>query len=248
MANSKTNKVVIITGGAKRIGKAIALLLHQQQYDLVIHFHSSAQQAKQLAEQLNQTRANSCLLVQGELAQENNCQKIIAAASNHFGRVDAVINNASNFYPTPIELATEEQWQDLMASNLKAPIFITKYAAPELRKHQGCIINIIDIYAQRPLAEHPIYCAAKAGLQSLTKSLAADLAPEIRVNGVAPGAILWPENDSGVPNQQELLKRVPLGRLGEPDDIAKAVKFLIADAPYISGQIIAVDGGRSVKP
>lgn len=243
-----SNKVALITGGARRIGAHIAKMLHHAEYDIMIHYRHSEQEANELCTKLNLLRANSCTHVKGDLAKINNYEKIIQNTINTYGKLDALINNASTFYPTEIDNITEKQWQDIMASNLKAPTFLCQYVAPHLRITQGAIINIIDIYAERPIANHPLYCSAKAGLQMLTKSLARDLAPEIRVNGVAPGAILWPENDAGVDSKQELLKRIPLNKLGEPDDIAKTVRFLLTDAPYISGQIIAVDGGRSVMP
>ena len=242
------SKVAIITGGAKRIGAEIAKTLHASDFNILMHYRRSTDEAKKLCSELNKIRPNSCNLVKGELNDATSYSLIINKAVTEFGQIDVLINNASSFYPTPIELITEEQWQELMASNLKAPLFLSQKAIPELRKTQGSIINIVDIYAERPLAEHPIYCAAKAGLQMLTKSLARDLSGNIRVNGVAPGAILWPENDTGMDSAEEILKRIPLNSLGEPSDIAKTVRFLLLDAPYINGQIIAVDGGRSVMP
>jgi len=240
-------KTLLITGGAKRIGREIALTLHNE-FNIALHYRSSKQAAEELASKLNATRADSCSLIQGDLHQEECLENLVQTAVKQFGSLDALINNASSFYPTPIETINNDHWHDLMGSNLKAPLFLAKHAAAELRKSKGCIINIIDIYAQKPLSNHPIYCAAKAGLSSATLSLANDLAPEIRVNGIAPGAILWPENDNSEITQTDLLKRVPLARLGEPQDIAKTAKFLICDAPYITGQIIAVDGGRTTRP
>ena len=249
MALEKTsNKVALITGGARRIGSYIAKTLHQSGYDIMIHYRHSEDDAHDLCTRLNVQRQNSCARIDGDLSNIHSYEKIINATIQTYGKLDALINNASTFYPTNIEEVSEEHWQELMASNLKAPIFLSKYATPELRKTHGSIINIIDIYAQRPLANHPIYCSAKAGLQMLTKSLAYDLAPEIRVNGVAPGAILWPENDSGMNSPEELLKRIPLQRLGDPSDIAKTIRFLLNDVPYISGQIISIDGGRTIMP
>jgi len=245
---NQNSKVAIITGGARRIGAVIAKTLHKSGYAIVIHYRNSATDAEKLMQELNNQRQNSCQIIQGDLDDSQTYSDIINTAMNNFGRIDALINNASSFYPTPIAEITETQWHDLMASNLKAPLFLSKHAAPELSKHLGCIINIIDIYAQRPLADHPIYCSAKAGLQMLTKSLARDLNGKVRVNGVAPGAILWPENDIGLDTQEQLLERIPLNKLGEPNDIAKTVLFLVQDAPYINGEIIAVDGGRSVMP
>ena len=240
------SKTILITGGARRIGKTIAANLHQRGHNIMIHYRSSAPEAQQLKRELNDIRANSCDIVQCDLSDINSFEHINEAVISTFGKLDVLINNASAFYPTPLASVDEAQWDDLMASNLKAPLFLANKLLPQLKKHNGCIINIIDIYAERPLADHAIYCAAKAGLQMLTKSLARDLAPEIRVNGIAPGAILWPENDAGIDSQETLLTRIPLNRLGDPQDIAKTATFLIEDAPYITGQIIAVDGGRSV--
>ena len=245
---NKTNKVAIITGGARRIGAEIAHTLHAADFDVLVHYRNSNNAANSLCDELNSVRKNSCISVPGDLDEFSTYLNIIETAMTEFGRIDALINNASSFYPTPIKEATHKQWQELMASNLKAPLFLSQQAIPELEKNHGNIINVVDIYANRPLADHPIYCSAKAGLQMLTKSLARDLNGKIRVNGVAPGAILWPENDAGVDPQEELLKRIPMNSLGEPADIAKTIRFLLLDAPYINGQIIAVDGGRSVMP
>ncbi|MGH1428206.1 MAG: pteridine reductase [Arenicella sp.] len=241
-------KVALITGGARRIGAEIAKTLHYDGYNILVHYRHSSDDAKQLCADLNGIRPNSCHSFQADLADSDAYEKIIQNTIHTYGQLDALINNASSFYPTPIEEVTEAQWQDLLTSNLKAPIFLSKYATPWLKKTKGSIINIIDIYANRPLANHPIYCAAKAGTQSLTKSLARDLNGEVRVNGVAPGAILWPEDDAGVDPQQAILARIPMNTLGEPQDIAKTIRFLLNDAPYINGQIISVDGGRSVMP
>lgn len=242
------NKTLLITGGAKRIGQEIAKTMHQAGYNIMVHFRSSAAMANNLVNEFNKARENSASSVQADMLDINSIPKIVDATIEKFGRIDCLINNASTFYPTPIQLINEEYWDDLIGSNLKAPIFLVKEAAPHIKEQQGSIINIVDIYAERPLENHPIYCAAKSGLQNLTKSLARDLAPDIRVNAIAPGAILWPENTMSEKAQKKLLKRVPLKRVGEPQDIAKTAKFLIMDAPYISGQIIAVDGGRSVLP
>ena len=212
----------------------------------MVHYRSSAGAAEGLIQDLNEIRSDSAASICADLLDTASIPDIVNGTVDIFGSLDVLINNASTFYPTPIELINEEFWSDLVGSNLKAPMFMVKSAAPHLRAANGCIINLVDIYARKPLSDHPIYCSAKAGLEMLTKSLARDLAPEIRVNGVSPGAILWPENDSETENQTELIKKVPLNRMGDPDDIAKTVRFLAEDAPYISGQIIAVDGGRSV--
>lgn len=248
MSDSSSNPVVLITGGARRIGACIARHLHQLGYKIALHHRNSVQEAKALAADLNQLRANSVITIYGDLNQLNEIQQVVDAAVAHWGRLDGVINNASSFYPTPLGSVTQEQWDDLLNSNLKAPFFIAQAAAKALQISHGCIINIADIYADRPLKDHPVYCAAKAGNVMLTKSLARELAPEVRVNGIAPGAILWPEqNDEQQQNkQQNILDRIPLARQGDPEDIAKAVEFLLAQAPYITGQIITVDGGRSL--
>ncbi|MGH1540014.1 MAG: pteridine reductase [Arenicella sp.] len=241
-------RTILITGGAKRIGNQIARALHEQNCNLMIHYRSSDACAKQLAADLNSERQNSCHIIKADFTQADSYQQVIKQTINTFGQLDGLVNNASSFYPTPLSDITEEHWNDLLTSNLKAPLFLAKHAAAHLKQQHGVIINIVDIYANRPLANHTAYCAAKAGLQSLTKSLAIDLAPQVRVNGIAPGAILWPEHEDDEDYQQALLQRIPLQRLGEPNDIARTVRFLICDAPYISGQIIAVDGGRSILP
>lgn len=243
--NNQT-KTILITGGAKRIGQQIARTLHNTGHNVMVHYRSSAGAAHQLIDELNADRPDSAAAVQGDLLDVACIPSILEQTIETFGQLDCLINNASTFYPTPIELINTEFWDDLLGSNLKAPAFMVKSAAPLLRQSNGSIINIVDIYARKPLANHPVYCAAKAGLEMLTKSLASDLAPEIRVNAVSPGAILWPESNTHVPSQTELLAKIPLQRLGEPSDIANLVRFLIDEGSYITGQTIAVDGGRSV--
>lgn len=239
---------ILITGGARRIGRQLAETLHEHPANIMIHYRHSSNDAEQLRDQLNANRENSCAIIQADLADASSYQTLVDKTVATFGQLNAVINNASSFYPTPLETVTEDDWQALTTSNLKAPLFIAKHAVAELRKHNGAIINLIDIYAERPLADHPVYCAAKAGLRALTLSMARDLAPDIRVNGVSPGAILWPESGQDDTSQQSILERIPMGRAGEPMDIARTVRFLLFDAPYINGQIIAVDGGRSAMP
>lgn len=248
MSDTSSNPVVLITGGARRIGACIARHLHQLGYNIALHHRNSVQEATALAADLNQLRANSVITIYGDLNQLNQIQQLVDAAAAHWGRLDGVINNASSFYPTPLGSVTQEQWDDLLNSNLKAPFFIAQAAAKALQRSHGCIINIADIYADRPLKDHPVYCAAKAGNVMLTKSLARELAPKVRVNGIAPGAILWPEqnDEQQQSKQQNILDRIPLARQGDPEDIAKAVEFLLAQAPYITGQIITVDGGRGL--
>lgn len=242
-------KAVLITGGAKRVGAAICRKLHAQGANLVVHYRSSLKEAQILQSDLNKNRPDSVSLVQSDLLKVNRLHYFIDKVMKQFGRLDAVVNNASSFFPTPLGGCTTEAWDDLAGSNLIAPLFLSQAAANYLKLQQGCIVNIIDIHADRPLKNYVIYNTAKGGLVSLTKSLALELAPEIRVNGVSPGPILWPENSEwqDVAARQHIISRTLLKRTGEPEDIAKTVQFLIADAPYITGQIIAVDGGRSIN-
>ena len=245
---SLQDKVALITGGSRRIGASTVRRLHQCGMKLVIHYRRSADQAEALRAELCDQRPDSVLLVRGDLTEIAKVKNLVRQCVAELGRLDALINNASAFFPTPIRSANEDQWQTIMDTNFKAPFFLSQAAAPYLKKTRGAIINITDIYADRPLAEHAIYCASKAGLWSLTKSLAAELGPEIRVNAVAPGAILWPENDTDELSHQRLVSRTPLKSAGDADDIATAVKFLLADAGFITGQVISVDGGRTVVP
>lgn len=242
-----TNPVALITGGAKRIGAAIARALHQLDYNIVLHYRNSHTEACDLANELNQLRGNSCVLVQADLARMTDLEVLAQAATQHWGRVDVLINNASSFYPTPIGEATEQQWDDIMASNIKAPFFLAQLLAAELQKNRGCIINMADIYADKPLKQHSLYSIAKAANVMLTKTLAQELAPHVRVNGVAPGAILWPEQEALAETaKQALLQKIPLQTTGNPSDIAETIVFLVLHAPYINGQIIAIDGGRNL--
>lgn len=249
MTNSATlnSPVVLITGGAKRIGAAIARALHQLDYNIVLHYRNSHAEACELANELNQLRSNSCVLVQADLARITDLEVLAQAAAQHWGRVDVLINNASSFYPTPIGEVTEQQWDDIMASNIKAPFFLSQLLAAELQKNRGCIINMADIYADKPLKQHSLYSIAKAANVMLTKTLAQELAPHVRVNGVAPGAILWPEQEALAETaKQALLQKIPLQTTGNTGDIAETIVFLVKHAPYINGQIIAVDGGRNL--
>ena len=242
-------KVVLITAGAKRVGAAICRKLHLRGASLMVHYRSSLEEAQGLETELNQIRPGSVALVQADLLDISQIPRLISQTIQKFGKLDALINNASSFFPTPVGAVTEAGWDDLIGSNLKAPLFLSQEAAPHLKNQFGCIVNIVDIHADRPLKNYVIYSSAKAGLSSLTRSLALELAPEIRVNGVSPGPILWPENDEwkDLSVRQSIISKTLLKRMGEPDDIARTVLFLIADAPYITGQIIAVDGGRSVN-
>ena len=246
--NSSNTKAVLITGGARRIGAAITRLLHATGMDVIVHYRNSADAALALQEELHAHRPGSVTLCQADLTNSSACETLTQCAHQAFGRLDALINNASAFYPTPVDRATEAEWEDLFAVNLKAPFFLAQACAPMLAMQSGAIINLADIYAKRPLAQHPIYSAAKAGLISLTRSLARDLGPEIRVNAIAPGAVLWPETRESDENQDEIVQRTPLRRLGSPQDVARTVRFLLRDAPFITGQVINVDGGRSAVP
>lgn len=242
------DKVVLVTGGAKRVGAAICRRLHRQGARLIVHYRSSYDEAKCLQDELNRCRADSTALVQGDLLDTTSLSDLIGKAAEHYGRLDALINNASSFFPTPLHQCSMQDWEDLIGSNLRAPLFLSQATAPYLKKQSGCIVNIIDIHTERPLKNYVIYNAAKGGLLSLTKSLAVEMAPEVRVNGVSPGAILWPEDGewSNETARQQIIDTTLLKRCGEPNDIARTVQFLIFDAPYITGQIIAVDGGRSI--
>ena len=241
------NKVALITGGVRRIGAEIATTLHSEGFNLALHYRNSRSEAQTLQKELNAIRADSVILIQADLHITHGLNTLVKSTVENLGRLDAIVNNASSFYPTPINKASEQDWDDLIGSNLKAPFFLAQAAAPALKQSKGCIVNIVDIHSERPLKEHPIYCMAKAGLAMMTKSLAKELGPEIRVNGVSPGAILWPENDMDELTQQRIVSRNFLKRQGNPSDIAQTVLFLIQKAPYITGQIIAVDGGRSLN-
>ncbi len=236
-------KVALITGAAKRIGAVIAQHLHQAGADIIIHYRSSADDAIILQKKLNAIRADSCFIVQADLLEIDKLPVLIQQVINQTARLDILINNASTFYPTKLGEITEHDWDDLMGSNLKAPLFLSQAASSHLKAAGGCIINIVDIHGIRPMKNHPVYSPAKAGLAMLTQSLARELGPDVRVNGVAPGAIIWPEAE-GEQTPTEILEKTALKRQGTPEDIAKAVLFLIKDADYITGHIIPVDGGR----
>lgn len=240
-------KVGLITGGVRRIGAAIARILHDAGMNLVLHHRSAATEAETLRGELEQRRPESIMLVQGDLLDTPGLAGLVGQAAARWNRLDLLVNNASAFFPTPVDTATEAQWDELMGSNLKAPFFLSQAAAPHLRLTQGNIVNMVDIHADRPMSKHTVYCAAKAGLVMVTKSLARELAPAVRVNGIAPGAILWPDGGVGEALQSHILSRIALRRLGEPQDIARALLFLVRDSGYITGQIIAVDGGRSLS-
>ena len=242
-------KVVLITGGARRVGAAICRRLHAAGASLMVHYRSSAGEARALKTELNALRAGSVALVQADLLKTAALAGLIKESVKEFGQLDALINNASSFYPTRVGEITEKAWDDLIGTNLKAPLFLSQAAARELKKSRGCIVNIIDIHAEFPMKNHVVYTASKGGLLTLTRSLARELGPEVRVNGVSPGTILWPDDDAwrDEVSRQRIINQTALKRIGEPDDIARAVEFLIAAAPYVTGQVITVDGGRSVN-
>lgn len=240
------DKVILVTGAARRIGAAIVTCLHEHGARLAIHYRGSRDAAEKLAADLNKVRENSATALQADLADTDKLPALIAAVLDWGGRLDGLVNNASSFYPTPLGSISEKQWDDLVGSNLKAPLFLSQAAIDPLRRSAGAIVNIVDIHAQRPLRNHAVYGSAKAGLAMLTRSLAKDLAPHIRVNGVSPGVILWPENGMSDVVQESILRQIPLQHAGKPRDIAACVLYLLRDASYVTGQIIAVDGGRSI--
>lgn len=237
-------KVALLTGAARRIGAATARSLHAAGANVVIHYRSSSQDAETLQAALNAIRPASCFLVQGDLLDVANIPGIVAQTLEQTGRLDVLVNNASSFYPTPLDILSEQQFDDLIGTNLKAPLFMAQAAAPHLQASQGCIINMVDIHGMRPLKGYTAYCVAKAGLLMLTQSLARELGPDVRVNGVAPGAILWPEMSENHAMHTDIIARTALQREGSPEDIAKAILFLVRDAGYITGQVLPVDGGR----
>lgn len=245
--NSSPRKAALVTGAARRIGAAIARRLHADGYDLALHYRHSQADMDALLAELNAARPDSAIALQADLAAFDRLPELVARSVGRFGRLDALVNNASAFYPTPIGSTTPAQWDDLFASNARAPFFLSQAAAPHLRAARGGIVNLVDIHAEQPLAGHAVYCMAKAALRMLTKSLAVDLAPDVRVNAIAPGAILWPEHGKDAASQEALLARTPLGRTGAPDDIAGAVAWLLGDAAgYVTGQTLRVDGGRGI--
>ena len=240
-------KVVLITGGAKRVGAATCRRLHAAGANLMLHYRESAGEARLLQAELNTARKDSVALIQADLLDLGKLQSLVDQTLQSFGRLDALVNNASSFFQTPVGEITPAQWEDLIGTNLRAPMFLAQAAAPALKKSQGAIVNITDIHAERPLKNYVVYSVAKAGLVGLTRSLARELAPEVRVNAVAPGPILWPDDDAfDELSRQRIISHTPLRREGTPEDIAKAVHFLLADASYVTGDTINVDGGRHV--
>jgi pteridine reductase len=239
-------KNVLITGAALRIGAACARLLHRKGCNVFLHYRSSKEAALQLCYELNQIRPDSAYMMQADLLNMEELESLANKASMVWGKIDVLVNNASSFYPTAIADVTEQQWDELMGSNLKAPFFLAKLLSETLINNSGCIVNIVDIHAERGLMGYPVYSIAKAGLVAMTKILAKELGPVVRVNAVAPGAILWPDNNLPEQERKEILQRVALKRCGEPADIAKAVWFLIKDADYMTGQVLTIDGGRTL--
>ena len=237
--------VALITGAAKRIGAAMATRLHSEGFRVIIHYGHSKDDAHTLAQKLNDIRPESATCLQANLCDSEDVEALSENAVNVWGQLDVLVNNASSFYPTPIGSISEEDWLSLVGSNVKGALFLSQALAPALRKAKGCIVNMVDMHIDRPLPKHSVYLLAKSGLASLTQSLAIDLAPDIRVNGIGPGAILWPEREMEDDEKDKLLSSIPLGELGKPEDIAKTLSFLIS-ASYVTGQIIFVDGGRSL--
>lgn len=240
-------KVVLITGAAQRIGAEMARTLHRANFNVLIHYHRSQESAEGLALELNSVRANSAKAVQANLSNTSEISALAQQCEQWRGRVDALINNASSYYATAWGNASPADWDALIGSNLKGAFFVTQTLLPALKKQHGCVINIVDIFADRPLRDHPLYCMAKAGLAMMTKSLALDCGGDIRVNGIAPGAILWPAAPLSDAEKQQMLSKIPNGDIGAPSDIAQTALFLLEHARYINGQIIAVDGGLSLN-
>ncbi|MEN9705247.1 MAG: hypothetical protein RLZZ393_1126 [Pseudomonadota bacterium] len=247
MSQSLHGKAVLITGAARRVGAAITRTLHAAGACVAIHYRGSADDAQALADELNAARPHSAILLQADLLDTARLPALIEATLGAFGRLDVLVNNASTFYSTPVGTITEAQWNDLLGSNLKAPLFLSQAAAPALKASQGLILNIVDIHGLRPLKGFPVYSPAKAGLVMLTHALARELSPEVRVNAVAPGPVLFPEEGLTEERKADIIERTLLKRRGSPEDIAKAVLFFAADAPYVTGQVLAVDGGRSTN-
>ena len=240
-------RYALVTGAARRIGACIAETLHQRGCDVILHYNRSSGEVMQLAEKLNASRPGSAIIVQANLADSEEISRLAAQMRAHTQQLDLLVNNASRFFPTTVGSTSMRQWDELMDSNLRGPYFLTQAVLKELATAGGSVINILDVHAVRPMHEHAVYCMAKAGLQMMTLAMARDLGPQIRVNGVAPGAILWPEEDSTLENRQKILDKIVMGRAGNPEDIASAVAYLGLDAPYVTGQVLAIDGGRSLN-
>lgn len=247
MSAGDEKPVVLVTGAARRVGARIARTVHAAGARVVIHYRNAVGDATALVDELNGHRPNSASAVAGDLAQWGTPERIVEIAVGAFGRLDGLVNNASSFHSTPLGEITQRDWDDLIGSNLKGPLFLLQAAAPWLRAARGAVVNVVDIHAERPLAGYPVYSVAKAGLLGLTRAMARELAPEVRVNGVAPGAILWPEDSQFPPDERtRIVSQSLLQRAGSPHDIAEVVRFLLFDAAYVTGQMLAVDGGRSI--
>jgi pteridine reductase len=244
--SSLAGQAVLITGGARRLGAAIARRLHAEGANILIHHLHSAREAAALAAELNAARAGSAALHRADLLDLEALPGVVAAAQHAFGRLDVLVNNASTFYPTPVGEITARAFDDLVGSNLRAPLFLTQAAAPELRLRRGLVLNLADIHALRPLKRHTVYCAAKAGLVMLTQSLARELGPAVRVNAIAPGPVLWPEAELDGDLRKHIIERTALKRMGSPADVAAAALYFVRDAPYVTGQVLPIDGGRTV--
>jgi pteridine reductase len=242
-----TRRTALITGAARRIGACIAETLHQRGCDVFLHYHSSSDAVDELAGSLNALRPASAITLRADLGNMDDINRLAGLVRAKTDQLDLLTNNASRFYPTTVGSTSMAQWDDLMDSNLRGPYFLTQALIPELIKAGGSIVNLLDIHAVKPMPNHAVYCMAKAGLQMMTLALAKDLGGQIRVNGVAPGAILWPEQEDGLEHQQNILSKTVMGRAGRPEDIASAVVYLGLDAPYVTGQVLAVDGGRSLN-
>jgi pteridine reductase len=240
-------KIALITGASRRIGAAIAQKLHSREVNLILHYRNSGIAAEQLAADLNRQRSGSVTLLQADFEQPGELEMLVDTVQERHGRLDVLVNNASAFEPTPVGKVSQDDWDHLMASNLRAPFFLSQALLPLLAANQGCIVNLVDIHAQRPLKDYSVYCIAKAGLLMMTLSLARELGPQVRVNGVAPGSILWPEMDLDDAAKKAIIERTALKRRGEPEDIATAVAYLALDALYVTGEILTVDGGRSLN-
>lgn len=244
--NKLESKVALITGAARRIGAAVAEILHREGMNVVLHYNASEEEAQVLCAKLNQLRANSAVTLQGDLLEPEIDKSLIIKAHEMWGRLDLLVNNASRFYRTHFGKVTEYAWDDLMISNLRAPFFLSQAAAPFLKETKGRIINISDIHAWRPMQDYSVYCISKSGILMLTRALAKELAPDILVNAIAPGAIIWPEGDNTLSHEEKdvIINKTPLGRSGNVEDVATVALFLARDADFMTGEVLAVDGGR----
>jgi pteridine reductase len=239
-------KAALITGGARRLGAVLTRALHEAGANVVLHYRTSAEAATTLARELNETRAGSVVLAQCDLLDTASLEQLARTATAAFARLDILVNNASTFYPTPMGEISARAWDDLIGTNLKAPLFLAQAAAAELHENRGLILNLVDIHGMRPLRRHPVYSVAKAGLIMLTKSLARELGPQVRVNAVAPGPVMWPEAGMDEVLRKHVIDRTALKRGGSPEDVARAALYFACDAPFVTGQVLAVDGGRSI--